>query len=204
MFRRMLLITPCALLMFGGATFSQTTTPAVDGAPPLTVASDKLFKENTDAKPVIRDEKGFMKASEGQILASAFIGQPVYNSNNDDAETIGKLHDFVLGSDGAVQAAIIGVGGFLGIGSKDVAIGADQLMLSKRSDGKKWLIVQATKDELSAAPAFEKATLFPDGVADPQAVIDTMPTMEPAVPLAPSTMPASPEQDTPQPVPGTP
>ena len=47
----------------------------------------------------------------------------------------GKLNDLVIGKDGLVQTAVIGVGGFLGVGQKDVAVAPTQLKLSVRSDG---------------------------------------------------------------------
>jgi len=69
----------------------------------------------------------------------------VYSGDTDIAESIGKLNDLVIGPDGMVQAAVIGVGGFLGVGQKDVAIAASQLKLSVRSDGNSWLVLNTTK-----------------------------------------------------------
>ncbi len=65
--------------------------------------------------------------------------------------------------------SFIGVGGFLGLGEKDVAVSPDVLLLSIRSDGKTWLVIKATKDELTNAPAFDRSAYFADGVADPNA-----------------------------------
>ena len=52
---------------------------------------------------------------------------------------------------GNVAGAIIGVGGFLGVGEKDVVIPFKELKASIR-DGKDWLILNRTKDELKRAP----------------------------------------------------
>ena len=64
--------------------------------------------------------------------------------------------DFELaGSDGRIVAAVIGVGGFLGIGEKEVSVpfGAVRVM---RSDKDWYLLIDATKDALSNAPAYQQ------------------------------------------------
>jgi hypothetical protein len=55
----------------------------------------------------------------GQVMASDLRGTRVYSSNN---ESIGDISDLLLDRQGQVVAAIVGVGGFLGIGQKDVAV----------------------------------------------------------------------------------
>ncbi|HEX2724473.1 MAG TPA: PRC-barrel domain-containing protein [Beijerinckiaceae bacterium] len=56
---------------------------------------------------------------QGQWLASKLIGTRVVGANN---ETIGDVNDVLLDRSGTAQAIVIGVGGFLGIGEKDVAV----------------------------------------------------------------------------------
>jgi PRC-barrel domain len=51
------------------------------------------------------------------------------------------------------NGAIISVGGFLGVGQKDVVIPFKELKVSTR-DGKDWLVLNRTKDELKLAPAY--------------------------------------------------
>ena len=53
------------------------------------------------------------------------------------------------------MTAIIGVGGFLGVGKKDIAIPFKDLKVVHR-DGKDWLQISRTKDELKSAPAYDK------------------------------------------------
>jgi len=78
------------------------------------------------------------------------LGQPIYN---DKGETIGKADDIIIAPDKAVSYAIIGAGGFLGVGKHDVAIPVSQL---KQSDGK-IVLAGATKDAGKAMPPFEYA-----------------------------------------------
>lgn len=201
MLRTTLLTTTCALLISGSA-FAQTASPAPTEAAPaaaeLPVSSQNMF----GSPPAAESEKiGFVEAKDGQLLVSSFIGQTVYESDASDAASVGNLNDLIVSPDGEVQAAVIGVGGFLGVGQKDVAVSPDQLQLATRSDGKKWLIVKATKDQLTEAPAFDRSVLFVDGVADPAAAGATnapatdAPAADPAAPAPmadPAPAPAAP------------
>jgi hypothetical protein len=93
-------------------------------------------------------------------LASNIIGERVYNSVADDAENIGNVNDLVLGVDGEAEYVIIGVGGFLGIGQRDVAIPFEELEWAER-DGQWWLVVNTTREALEAQPEFETAAYDP-------------------------------------------
>ena len=61
----------------------------------------------------------------------------------------------MIGSNGDVTAAIISVGGFLGVNKKDVVIPFKEMRVSMRDD-RNWLVVNRTKDELMMAPAYNK------------------------------------------------
>jgi hypothetical protein len=102
--------------------------------------------------------------SEGS-LASQLIGETVYASEAADAETVGEIDDLVVGNDGNIDAAIVGVGGFLGVAEKDVAVSFDSLKLVDR-DGDRFVVLETTKEELEAAPQFEvQAQATPDAPA---------------------------------------
>jgi sporulation protein YlmC with PRC-barrel domain len=78
------------------------------------------------------------------------LGQSIYN---DKGEAIGKADDIIVAPDKAVSYAIIGAGGFLGVGKHDVAIPVSQL---KENDGK-IILAGATKEAIKAMPPFEYA-----------------------------------------------
>jgi sporulation protein YlmC with PRC-barrel domain len=59
------------------------------------------------------------KMETNQIMASDLIGTRVVSANN---ESIGDINDVIVDRNGQVMAAVVGVGGFLGIGEKDVAV----------------------------------------------------------------------------------
>lgn len=83
---------------------------------------------------------------------SEWIGAPVKNAND---ETVGDINDFVMGSDGKITAIVAGVGGFLGLGEKNVGLPFDSVELSQTSDGKRVAMVNVSKDELMNAPDFK-------------------------------------------------
>lgn len=84
-------------------------------------------------------------------LASALIGANVQNGAD---ENLGAINDIVLSEDGQIDAVVIGVGGFLGIGEKNVAVNFDSIDKSTDADGNVQLRLEATREQLESAPAF--------------------------------------------------
>ncbi len=91
--------------------------------------------------------------SDDQISANTYIGQAVYNSAD---ESIGKISDLIMEKSGGIDAAIIGVGGFLGIGEKWVAVPFEKIAITQvpDSDDVK-LTTTETAESLQAAPEFK-------------------------------------------------
>ena len=87
---------------------------------------------------------------EGWSAKKAIMGKAVYNDKN---EKIGTIDDLIITPDRSVSYAIIGAGGFLGIGKHDVAIPMSQLKLEKD----KFILPGATQEALKAMPKFEYA-----------------------------------------------
>jgi sporulation protein YlmC with PRC-barrel domain len=83
--------------------------------------------------------------------SDSLIGQNVKSSHNN--ETIGEISNLVLDSDGQVVAAIISVGGLLGIGARDVAISWDQIERRTAGDDTT-LWVNLTEQSLKDAPKY--------------------------------------------------
>jgi hypothetical protein len=81
------------------------------------------------------------------------IGQTVYAT---DEAKIGSISDLIINKDGKnVEGFVIGVGGFLGIGEKNVALKMDRLKMAPSADGSLRLTMDAKKDELTNAPTFQ-------------------------------------------------
>ena len=138
MIRKLLATTAVATLIATGA-IAQTTTPA-----PMDPAT-------TQAPMVVR--------AEGH-LATNIIGKTVYNGTGDEAENIGSVNDLVIGPDGEIKAIVVGVGGFLGLGQKNVALEYDLVEWAER-DGDRWLVVATTQDALKAQADFDRSAYQP-------------------------------------------
>ena len=105
------------------------------------------------------------------LYASELIGMRVYATEADinnetkiraDGETewddIGEINDILLTRDGNVQSVIVGVGGFLGLGEKDVAIDMSQLkfVAEEGEDDDFFLVVSASAAGVKEAPEYDR------------------------------------------------
>ncbi|WP_442582254.1 PRC-barrel domain-containing protein [Mesorhizobium sp. ASY16-5R] len=142
MVRKLLATTALVTLLTGAVYAQEATTPPAATAPAA---------EAPAATPVVKSD-GF--------LATNLIGETVYNGTGDDAENIGSVNDVVIGSNGAVESVIIGVGGFLGLGEKNVAMNYGDIKWAEK-DGDRWIVVNATKDQLQAQAEFDRRPYDP-------------------------------------------
>ena len=83
--------------------------------------------------------------------ASKLLGDSVYNKQG---EKIGTLDEIIIASDQMVSIGIVAVGGFLGVGARNVAVPAT---LFERNDQGQTVLPEATKDVLMALPEFRYA-----------------------------------------------
>jgi sporulation protein YlmC with PRC-barrel domain len=68
---------------------------------------------------------------------------------------IGEIMDVLTDKDGKIQALIVGVGGFLGIGEKDVAVAFNAVQFKTKDNNKWYPVMNTTKDALKSAPGFK-------------------------------------------------
>lgn len=92
------------------------------------------------------------KQATGESSSSGLIGTKIQNSAG---ETVGDVNYLVLDANGSVTTVVIGVGGFLGVGEKNVGVPYKSVKRQDDKNGNPVFILDATKDELSAAPAYE-------------------------------------------------
>src|SRR5262249_46142526 len=85
-------------------------------------------------------------AAATEIDANKLIGR---NIKNPAGETVGDINSVAIDKDGKVRSVIVGVGGFLGIGEKNVALPWESLTVS--NDGET-VMANVTKDQLKALP----------------------------------------------------
>lgn len=136
----------------GGDTTGSTTTTEV----PKTDNTSASDSNSTTGEVTTGAAQTTVNATTA-VLASQFIGQTVYTAAN---ENVGEINDLVMNKDLDDNiVAIIGVGGFLGIGEKDVAIPVDQITAAKDANNNLRLTIASTKEQLEAAPAFDRMAL---------------------------------------------
>jgi len=68
---------------------------------------------------------------------------------------IGEVKDVLVDHEGKINALIVGVGGFLGAGEKDVAVAFDAIRFKKKDNNNWQLIMNTTKDALAQAPGYK-------------------------------------------------
>lgn len=88
-----------------------------------------------------------------ETLASNLIGVAVENASG---ETIGEITDIVLAQDGSVKAALIGVGGFLGMGAKNVSVDFSELNVKRDDANNMTVTVAMSSESLEAMPAYQE------------------------------------------------
>jgi sporulation protein YlmC with PRC-barrel domain len=82
---------------------------------------------------------------------SDWYKQDIYDPSD---SKIGKIDDVLVSGGGQINAVIVGVGGFLGAGEKDVAVPFSAVKQTTKNN-KTYLTVDTTKDALKSAPGFK-------------------------------------------------
>lgn len=102
------------------------------------------------------------------LYASDLLGARIYASENavegyepgDEGEwdDLGEINDMIMNPDGSVQVVILGIGGFLGVGERDVAIQMSDLQIVRDGDDATdyFLVVQANREMIEGAPEFSR------------------------------------------------
>jgi len=99
-------------------------------------------------------QAGFLqKQQANQWRGSKLIGASVYGPDN---TSIGEINDVLISDTGSIGAVVVGVGGLLGVGEKDVALPFDALNIkpNQSASGIDQITVSYTKDQLKNAPQF--------------------------------------------------
>lgn len=126
-----------------------TMTGLVASALLATVASAQTPTATTDRAnmaPSTASDSSF----QGDWRASKMVGLKVYNDNN---ESLGSINDLLTDKIGNIKAVVIGVGGFLGVGEKNVAVPFQALKVAEKN-GKRYLVLDTTKEALQTAPGY--------------------------------------------------
>jgi hypothetical protein len=139
--------TTASLLMLASPLAMAQTQPAPSTTTPPAATAPKTTTAPAESKLPM-----WYSHQAGEIRASKLIGSTVRNAAN---ESIGDINEVVLSKDGQVAAVIVGVGGFLGIGEREVAISFDSLRMVADSNQNAVLTVNTTKESLKNAPEWQ-------------------------------------------------
>jgi hypothetical protein len=152
-------------LMITTASLALLTSAAIAQAPDQPQPSPPAAKSEQPAPPAAKSEQPSLPAAKSdkgqviteqksdQLLASKLKGANVMGSTD---EKIGDVSDILFDKDGKVLAYVVGVGGFLGIGAKDVALSPASFQIVPASERESMkLKVAMTKDELKNAAEFK-------------------------------------------------
>ena len=117
MFAKHFAVGLIATALLSTTALAQTSAPATKDPAAPAAQSSSTPRAETPAKPV-------QEQSANEWRASKVIGLYVYNDAN---ERLGSINEVLMDSSGKINKAVIGVGGFLGIGESNIALNFDQL-----------------------------------------------------------------------------
>lgn len=143
---------------------AQPSVAPQPNAMPREITPDSSASNDAHTMDKTKSAQFLKEQSASDWLASDLIGKKVVNREN---ETIGEINDLVTDESGKIQAALVGAGGFLGIGEKDVAVRFEDLELVRDGTDTK-VMLDTNKETLTSAPDFRTLDEQPvvEGSAD--------------------------------------
>jgi sporulation protein YlmC with PRC-barrel domain len=154
--KNLLSATALALLLAAGSAFAAEDGNQPDGNQP-NASSPNMAQPNAPSPnaalpaqqaPTVRSTETI--PPNRAIPISEYYKQSVYDTRD---SKIGDIRDLLLDESGKVNSVIIGVGGFLGIGEKNVAVPFSSLKVAEKN-GSRYLVLQTTKEALETAPGY--------------------------------------------------
>ncbi|TCO74464.1 PRC-barrel domain-containing protein [Chromatocurvus halotolerans] len=148
------LVTPLLTFSAGSVLAQQSTDREMDRKS-SSMQHDKSMQHN----------KGFMDSVPARGMHASHLMEATVKTTG--GEAVGSVSDLIVDEDGQIVAIVVGVGGILGMGEKDVAIGWDDVQRSKMSSKAGTstasddsddleLHIDMSREELRSAPEFER------------------------------------------------
>ncbi|MGE3711196.1 MAG: PRC-barrel domain-containing protein, partial [Hyphomicrobiaceae bacterium] len=129
---------------------STTERTVPDAAKPGS-SMDRTLDNKSDPGAAATNSARTPNPALADLRASNLIGTKIYNAQN---ESIGSINDLLLDSSGSIDRVVVGVGGFLGMGERNVALKFSDVDV--RKDGKSYrATVSLTKTQLEALPQWK-------------------------------------------------
>lgn len=147
---RMIATTALALAMAAPVAAQTAPSGTSNDNTEKTMERAPAANEST-ALPNVTGGNFLVKQKEDQIVASKIIGMPVLNAK---AQNVGEIADLILNQQHQVVATVLSVGGFLGLGSRSVAVPWKLVRIQASADGPVAVVAMSEK-ELAVAPEFQ-------------------------------------------------
>jgi sporulation protein YlmC with PRC-barrel domain len=118
----------------------------------LAMLASPAFAEDAKTTGTAPADAKFSTVSKDEMFSSKLKGLNVYNQKD---ESIGEITDIAI-KNNQIDALILSVGGFLGVGEHYVAVSPNSVSVRHDAKNDKWLAsMNTTKDALKAAPEFK-------------------------------------------------
>lgn len=140
-----------AITLSSGTVFAEVTDAGtgVDEVRESTEKDQDALVSNTD---VMQTGEYMESVPANSMMATNLIGANVQTIDGDD---VGSVSELIIAKNGQIVGVVVGVGGFLGLGEKDIAFGWDAIVKLGDADQQQ-LHIDVTRDDLLSAPEFVK------------------------------------------------
>lgn len=144
------LTTTALALTLGTAAIAQTGT--YDWTSKIEHGADQFYGSDLIGMRIYRAEQNYT------------TGDTIMDGAESEWDDIGEINDLVISTDGQVDSVIMGIGGFLGIGERDVAIKMSEIRVLTDQDDPddRFLVVSASRADLETVPAYERRAMARD------------------------------------------
>ncbi|MBS7698412.1 MULTISPECIES: PRC-barrel domain-containing protein [unclassified Chelatococcus] len=163
MMKRVTLATALLAAVAAGPALAQNatnpSTTAPGSNPPAAAPAAPMVPNATTSAPAAPGAGAvtyISQQTDNQLLGSKLIGASVVG--NEDA-SIGEIEDLLIAKTGAVEGVVVGVGGFLGLGQKNVAVPMTALQMTPDGNAANTpkIMIRVSKADLQNAPEFKRA-----------------------------------------------
>jgi sporulation protein YlmC with PRC-barrel domain len=137
-------------MLYKGSLLTKGLTTAGLAAALSLGAANTYAADSATSKSLSVSQQEMTRIERGWSAKKNIMGKAVYNDNN---ERIGDVNDVIFSRNNSASFAVIGVGGFLGMGEHDVAVPLSRI----RHENDKLILPGATKDALKSMPEFKYA-----------------------------------------------
>jgi sporulation protein YlmC with PRC-barrel domain len=162
---RHFLSTTALVLVLATPAWAQTTTDQPTTTPPAPTEEQQPMAQpegTTEGQPEAVSPAAGTAGTEGAIIpeqeetqlrAEDLMGTTVVGP---DGKEVGEVEDLIFDEQEKITGVVVGVGGFLGMGKKEVGLDWEQAKLEEKADtGEKTIMINLTKEDLEAAPDFK-------------------------------------------------